>query len=47
MTIKDKKGVENMVVDHLSRLEFNDSADGPAIRDEFPDEHLFMVTKLP
>ena len=47
LTIKDKKGVENVVADHLSRLEFSDSADGPAIRDDFPDEHLFAVTKLP
>ena len=28
LTIKDKKGVENVVADHLSRLEFNDSANG-------------------
>ena len=47
LTIKDKKGVENVVADHLSRLEFFDSADGLAIRDDFPDEHLFAVTKLP
>ncbi|XP_024025045.1 uncharacterized protein LOC112092647 [Morus notabilis] len=47
LTIKDKKGVENVVTDHLSRLEFNDLADGPAIRDNFPDENLFPVTKLP
>ncbi|XP_060969455.1 uncharacterized protein LOC133036742 [Cannabis sativa] len=44
---KDKKGVENVVADHLSRLEFSDSADGPAIRDDFPDEHLYTITKLP
>ena len=47
MTIKDKKGVENVVADHLSRLEFKDSADTPAIRDDFPDDNLFAVTKLP
>ena len=34
-----------MVADHLSRLEFNDSADGPPIRDDFPDEHLFTGTR--
>ena len=47
LTIKDKKGVENVVADHLSRLEFNDSAAIPAIGDDFPDEHLFAVTKMP
>ena len=47
MTIKDKKGVENVVADHLSRLEFNGSTDFPTIRDDFPNEHLFAVTKLP
>ena len=47
LTIKDKKGVENVVADHLSRLEFNDSAAIPTIGDDFPDEHLFVVTKMP
>ncbi|XP_024022556.1 uncharacterized protein LOC112091953 [Morus notabilis] len=47
LTIKDKKGVKNVVADHLSRLEFNDSAAIPAIGDDFPDEHLFAVTKMP
>ncbi|KAL5827957.1 hypothetical protein ACOSQ3_019799 [Xanthoceras sorbifolium] len=47
ITIKDKKGVENVVADHLSRLEFNDSADGPPIKDDFPNEHLFTVSQLP
>ena len=47
ITIKDKKSVENVVVDHLSRLEFNDPADGPPIHDDFPDEQLLSVAKLP
>ena len=47
LTIKDKKGVENVVADHLSRLEFNDSADGLPIHDDFPDEHLFAVIQVP
>ena len=47
LTIKDKKGVENVVVDHLSRLEFTDSSDGLTIKDDFPDEHLFAVTSMP
>ena len=31
----------------LVQLEFNDFTDGPAIQDDFPDEYLFAVTKLP
>ncbi|XP_062118669.1 uncharacterized protein LOC133832325 [Humulus lupulus] len=41
------KGVQNVVADHLSQLEFSDSANGPPIRDDFPDEQLLVVTKLP
>ncbi|XP_075504542.1 uncharacterized protein LOC142541980 [Primulina tabacum] len=42
LEIKDKKGVENVVADHLSRLELisNDCVD-QAIDDWFPDEQLF------
>ena len=47
MTIKDNKGVENVVADHLSRLDFKDSTDTPTIQDDFLDEHFFTVTKLP
>ena len=47
LTIKDKKGVENIMVDHLSRLEFNEVTNGPPIRDDFPDEHLFVVSQVP
>ncbi|XP_075473906.1 uncharacterized protein LOC142504955 [Primulina tabacum] len=45
---KDKKGVENVIADHLSRLEFisNDSVDH-AINDWFPDEQLFEVKHCP
>ncbi|XP_075504549.1 uncharacterized protein LOC142541987 [Primulina tabacum] len=41
---KDKKGVENVVADHLSRLELisTDCVDH-AINDWFPDEQLFEV----
>ena len=45
--MKNNKVVDNMVADHLSRLEFNDSADTPAIWDNFPNDNLFAVTKLP
>ncbi|KAM7465833.1 hypothetical protein LguiB_013395 [Lonicera macranthoides] len=45
--IKDKKGVENVVADHLSRLMFNDPIDESPIKDSFPDEHLFSMTSSP
>jgi hypothetical protein len=47
LTIKDKKGVENVVADHLSRLTFEDNSDHLPINDEFPDEHLFVISELP
>ena len=41
LEIKDKKGIENLVVDHLSPLE------GPSkvihINDDFPDEQLWAI----
>ncbi|CAM8959439.1 unnamed protein product [Rhodiola kirilowii] len=44
--IKDKKGIENTVADHLSRL-VRDEEPG-AITETFPDEHLFALSaKLP
>ncbi|XP_038974777.1 uncharacterized protein LOC120106013 [Phoenix dactylifera] len=47
LTIKDKKGLENGVADHLSRLIFEDTTDTPPIRDDFPDEQLFSITSMP
>ncbi|XP_075475602.1 uncharacterized protein LOC142506947 [Primulina tabacum] len=46
--IRDKKGVENVVADHLSRLELisNDCVDH-ARNDWFPDEQLFEVRHYP
>ncbi|KAK4406294.1 Transposon Ty3-I Gag-Pol polyprotein [Sesamum angolense] len=38
LTIKDKKGAENLVADHLSRLVTND--DPSPLNNELPDEHL-------
>ena len=47
--IRDKKGVENIVADHLSRLE--NSKEGfekeSSIREEFSDEYLFSVSITP
>ncbi|XP_022899263.1 uncharacterized protein LOC111412560 [Olea europaea var. sylvestris] len=45
--IKDKKGVKNVVADHLSRLTFEDNSNTLPIRDEFPDENLFIISSLP
>ena len=44
LEIKDKKGVENVVADHLSRLPHQDLAsfDSP-INETFPDEQLFHI----
>jgi hypothetical protein len=47
LTIKDKKGVENVVADHLSRLTFEDNSDHLPINDKFPDKHLFVISELP
>ena len=38
LTIKDKKGVENVVADHLSRLVLESISHGLSIGDSFPDE---------
>ena len=45
--IKDKKRMENVVVDHLSRLTFDEGLKEMPIRDSFPGEQLYVVTKLP
>ena len=43
LTIKDKKGVENVLVDHLSRLVSETTYEGLPIGDIFPDEQLFAL----
>jgi hypothetical protein len=42
ITIVDRPGKENVVVDFLSRLHIND--DNSPVDDSFPDEHLFAVS---
>jgi hypothetical protein len=42
ITIVDRPGKENVVVDFLSRLNIND--DNSLVDDSFPDEHLFVVS---
>ena len=45
--IRDKKGSENVVADHLSRL-IDESAEEPLpLNESFPDEQLFVVSQLP
>ncbi|XP_073020019.1 LOW QUALITY PROTEIN: uncharacterized protein [Primulina eburnea] len=46
LDIIDRKGTENQVADHLSRLE-NPSSGNAIIRDDFPDEQLFAIDSLP
>lgn len=43
LEIKDKKGAENLVADHLSRLIYD--KDELPLEDSFPDEHLFSIDK--
>ena len=47
LQIKDKKGVENVVADHLSRLKIAHNTHNPTINDEFPVESLLLVEKAP
>jgi len=42
ITIKDRPGKENPVADFLSRMP--KPVDVAAVEDQFPDEHLFVVT---
>ena len=42
----DKKGVENVMVDHLSRIP-NAPTEMIPINENFPDEHIFMMCKEP
>ena len=45
--IRDKKGVENVVADHLSRLAIAHNTHNPPIFDEFPEESLLTVNLAP
>ena len=43
LEIRDKKGVENVVADHLSRVQ-NAPSDEQPINDNFPDEQLLAIS---
>ena len=47
LQIKDKKGVENVVADHLSRLTLAHDTHSAPINDEFPEESLMQIEKAP
>jgi len=48
LEIRDKKGVENVVADHLSRLENKEvTKKEKAIMADFPDEKLFAIGERP
>ena len=47
LTIKDNKGVKNVVVDHLSRLLSKTTSEGLPIGDTFPNEQLFALVHCP
>ena len=43
LQIRDKKGMENIVADHLSRLIIAHNIHNPPIYDEFPEESLLTM----
>jgi hypothetical protein len=45
--IRDKKGFENVVVDHLSRLTVDITEDATLISETFPDEQLMHIAHNP
>ena len=47
LQIKDKKGVENVVADHLSILTIAHNTHSPPVNDEFPEESLLLVESAP
>ncbi|KAL6331743.1 hypothetical protein AAG906_020082 [Vitis piasezkii] len=46
-SIKDKKGVENVVADHLSRLAIAHNSHSLPINDDFPEESLMLIEVAP
>ena len=45
--LKTRRGAENMVADHLSRLTIAHDTHSPPINDEFPEESLMQLEKAP
>ena len=46
LEIRDKKGCENVVADHLSRLPLAPSDEVP-LNENFPDEQLLSIFQIP
>ncbi|GKD73897.1 reverse transcriptase domain-containing protein [Tanacetum coccineum] len=44
--IKDRKGIENVAADHLSRIEKDESSDDSEVDDNFPRENLMEIDVL-
>ena len=47
LQIRDKKSVENVVADYLSRLNIAHDTHGLPINDDFPEESLMLVEETP
>ena len=47
LQIKDKKGVENVVANHLSKLTIAHDSHSPPINDEFLEESVLFVRNAP
>ncbi|RVW61850.1 putative mitochondrial protein [Vitis vinifera] len=47
LQIRDKKGVENVVADHLSRLVITHNSHVLPINNDFPEESLMLLAKTP
>ena len=47
LQIKDKKGVENVVADHLSRLAIAYNSHSSPINDDFLEESLMLIEAAP
>ena len=49
LEIWDKKGIENLVADHLSRIELleSEAKHQVQINDSFPNEHLLAISQAP
>jgi hypothetical protein len=45
--IKDEKGIENVVADHLSKLTIDSTSDITSIDDYFPDEYSLSIASIP
>ena len=46
MEIRDKKGSENVVADHLSRLELDEQKDNACILEMLPNEQMMIVEAM-